>query len=606
MRDYASLFDELLSDLGPLPHASDRYVSDQSVGAAAKAALASSFYKKLCPEGNTPDADAAALEKFLGINASVSRGPFEFIAESEAESCFWDYFLNEVELMTDQRPFGQSFDMEFIRDHMGVGPGAAQKANAQDMMTKLFGGPVSYTDTELIRLYRGALAGAGFWAEAEMQRYSEHGFVKVEGVKIFFAPKNREISRTCGTESVLGMLIQKGIGAFLEQGLERETGINLSTQPDLNRELARQGSDLWESSDSFCTIDLVSASDCISLALTKRIIRNPVLRHAILVSRSQFAVLPDGKRVELNMVSTMGNGFTFPLQTLIFASAVRACYHVMGIPLHRDGIRNYGVFGDDIVVRKPAYDFIIRMLSKLGFVVNKEKSFCSGPFRESCGHDYFKGGNIRGVYVQSCETHPEVYSVINRLLRWSTWHGISVNRTVGLLRSWLHKIHVVPPSETDDAGIHVPFELTRPKLTAEYWFKYRKMQRVVERVDIPEIEEWDPKSSDLATACGFLSGIYRRRDIAYLTDDDVQSSPWEWGWSASVSLRDTIGVRARYKVVEKTLPFWDYVPVQPHSTESATAKKCGGISRMQGPWHLGSDTESYTSWRQVVADALRR
>jgi len=594
MRDYDSIFALLLSDLGYTSSSDLTLTSDKSTEDHAKAALANSFYKKLCPEGNSAEADARALEKFRTLNASISTEPFEFIAENEAESCFWDYFRDEIELMTGQHVFGRSFGMEFIREHMGLGPGSNQKADATSMISKLFGGSLSYTDPELIRLYRGALGDAGAWAEAEMQRYQRFGFTRVDGVNLFFAPKNREISRTCGTEATLNMLIQKAIGAFLEQGLEERTGINLSDQPDLNRELARLGSDQWESHDSFSTIDLVSASDCISTTLFSKIIRNPVLRHAIMVSRGRYAILPGGEKVELNMVSTMGGGFTFPLQTVVFASVVRAAYGIMGIPLYRDGIRNYGVFGDDIIVRRPAYEFVIRMLTKLGFQTNKEKSFSTGPFRESCGHDYSRGRNIRGVYVKSLETHPEVMSVINRLNRWSAWHGIRLPSVMSALYKMVPRFNVVPPSESDDAGIHVPFELTRPKLTSSYWFKYRAMKRVTKRVKIEEIESEDP---DLGLACGFLSGVYRRRDFFLeLTDDGVLSSPWEGSWEASVSLRDLIGARARYKVVTKSIPYWDYVPIP----------KNGIVTEMDGPWRLSSKTESYGRWKAVVADSVPR
>jgi hypothetical protein len=596
MRDYDSLFAGLLQDLGYPDPSCDQSFSGQTCDQVAKAALANSFYKKLCPEGNTEVADQAALEKFCALNEAISEDPFEFVAENEAESCFWDYFLDEVDLMTRSLVFGREFDNAFIRDHMGPGPGAAQKADATCAVTKLFGGPLSYMQPEIIQVYRNALAESGIWAEAEMQRYQEFGFVRVEGVKLFFAPKNREISRTCGTEASIEMLIQKAIGAFLEQGLEDRTGINLSTQPDLNRELARLGSTLWESHDSFCTMDLISASDCISLRLIERCIRNPVLRRMILLSRSQFAILPKGGSIKLKMVSTMGNGFTFPLQTLLFASAVKAVYSVMGIPEQSSARRNYGVFGDDIVVRKPAFNFLAKMLTKLGFRVNKEKSFQDGPFRESCGHDYYAGRNVRGVYVRSLETHPEVISVINRLHRWSAYHGIELPSTLSTLIGWAPKI-LVPPSESDDAGIHVPFKLTRPKLTSTYWFKYRALKRVTRRVDVPDVSEDEPKSTDLAGSWGFLSGVYRRRDYELkLTDDGVPISPWEGSWSASVSLRDLIGARARYKIVTKSIPFWDFVPIPSN----------GIVTEQDGPWRLSPLGESYRRWEAIVAASVPR
>lgn len=609
MRNYDSLFSNLLSDLGlEAVDATVGYNSDNSTHFVSRLALANSFYKKLCPEGNSADADLAALKKFEAINISISTAPFDFKAQSEAESCFWDYFRNEVASATDQRAFGQSFDLDFIRDHMGVGPGAAQKANSACMVTKLFAGPVSYTNPELIDLYRAALAGTGIWAEAEMLRFNSFGFVRVKGDKVFFAPKNREISRTCCTPPLLNQLIQMAIGAFLEQALERDFDINLSTQPDLNRELARLGSLEWETRNGFCTTDLVSASDCMALSLIDAVIVNPVLKRAMMISRSELATLPSGKMMRLNMVSTMGNGFTFPLQTLLFACAVKAVYQLMGIPLSCRGSKNYAVFGDDIIVRKDAYDFLNRMLGKLGFTVNVQKSYSNGPFRESCGHDYFAGRNVRGVYVVSLESPQEVVSVINRLNRWSAYHSIELPRTIAQLWAWApRKSVLVPPSENDDAGVHVPFKLTKPRLTAAYWFKYRAFKRVSAKVDVEEDPGCEAQVdfeaglrpaiawlSDGKIGFGFLSGTYRRRDVSFSTEE--QKSEWskDCGWNVALTLREMPGVRPRYKVVTKAIPFWDYLPLT----------KIAENPEGDGPWRLGRDPESYSRWETIVAAGM--
>lgn len=603
MRDYDSLFSDLLSDLAlETVVGEDCYLTDSSVDHVSRVSLAASFYKKLCPEGTNKHADEAALKKFLAINGSLQKGTFDFAASNEAESCFWDYFREGVATVTDQRPFGQSFDLDFIREHMAVGPGASQKADSTSMVTKLCGGTLSYTDPELVDLYRAALAGTGSWCEAEMLRAASHGFLRVEGGKLFFAAKNREISRTCCTEPLLNMLIQKAIGAFLEQGLERDFGINLSTQPDLNRELARVGSLGWEGDDPFCTIDLVSASDCMAWCLIQRVIENPVLARAIRISRCQRVVLPDGTKTELSMVSTMGNGFTFPLQTLLFACAVRACYQLMGIPMTVRGAKNFAVFGDDIVVRRRAYPFLCRMLAKLGFSVNERKSFSTGPFRESCGHDYFAGTNVRGVYVKSLETPQEVVSVVNRLNRWSAHTGIELPKTIARLMEWAPKM-LVPPSEADDAGIHVPFELTKPKLTPEYWFKYRAFRKRIAKVDIVEepacegqLDDPEPCITRLesgALAVGFLSGTYRRRDTVFSTS---WHDPWEGGWPVSVSVRERPGVRSRYNVINKSIPYWDYL----------LPAKLAEAQFESGPWCLRPTPESFGRWKTVVANGLRR
>lgn len=250
----------------------------------------------------------------------------------------------------------------------------------------------------------------------------------------------------------------------------------------------------------------------------------------------------------------MGNGFTFPLQTIVFSSAVRAVYDLMGLPF-KDPKTDYGIFGDDICVRKEAYDFLSKMLNKLGFQVNVRKSFNTGPFRESCGHDYFHGVNIRGVYAVSLEAPQQVYSLINRLVRWSAYHGIMLSGTIALLRSWVRDMRV-PPSEGDDAGIHVPFKLTKPYVNNDYTFRYACYKRRVQRRRLSEPDAIDGVISPLGMAVGFLYGVIRRRDILLTSTDD---NAWKHDMSLSVTIRDRVGARPRYNVIKKSIYWWDYL-----------------------------------------------
>jgi len=550
MRDYASLYSVLLEDLG-LDTSTDGHIySDMAVDRAARVSLRASFLKKLCPTGTNKLADTAALEKFKAVNASLPVGQFDFAPENEVESCFWDYFCNHLNTCLQPSEALDSFDLDYIREHMDVGPGAAQKADSTYMVSKLFESSISYVNPDLIPLYRAALVETGFWADAEMRRHQEFGFTKVQGGKLFFAAKNAEISRTCCTEANLEMLFQKAISAFLLSRLKWYFGISLEHQADNNRELARIGS----IDGSIGTIDLISASDCMSLSMLDAAIQRSSIKTWLWRTSSRQAVYPDGTVVDLRMISTMGNGFTFPLQTIVFSSAVRAVYDLKGLPC-RDPGTDFGVFGDDICVRKDTYDFLCKMLVKLGFQVNVRKSFNTGAFRESCGHDYYRGVNIRGVYVKSLETPQQVYSCINRLARWSSYQGISVRSTILLLRSWVRDIRV-PPSESDDAGIHVPFKMTRPHVTNTYAFQYRCYVRRVKRVKLVEPDADIGVINPDGMAVGFLSGAVRRRDISLTTTDD---SAWKHDWSLSISVRDRVGARARYKIVRKTIPWWDYL-----------------------------------------------
>lgn len=598
MRDYDSLFQRLLLDLGFSETPECHVYSDMTVSQAAKMALANSFYKKLCPLGNQQIADRAALEKFERINASLPAGPVDFVVDNESESCFYDYFKNNLAVALQPECTGftadiaqetglleieETFNLDFIREHMMVGPGAAQKADSTSMVHKLFNGEMSYQNAYLIPLYRSAIAETGSWANAEKARFEKFGFTKVEGGKLFFASKNAEISRTCCTESNLEMLFQKAAGAFLELRLERHYGISLSRQPDFNRELARLGS----IDGSFGTIDLVSASDSIGLQRLLQYFPTGFLKTILLASRSESAVLPDGRNVELRMISTMGNGFTFPLQTLIFASAVRACYQVMGFPCN-DPRTEFGVFGDDIVVRNDTYEFVSRMLAKLGFEVNVRKSFNTGAFRESCGHDYVSGSNIRGVYCRSLETPQEVSSLINRLLRWGARHDCYLKHTLSELRSWIRLLRV-PVCENDDSGVKVPaMFMPSTKVNDLYEFPYKSYVRRVKTIDMdpqqPEADKRQPFDED-GLAVGFLSGHLRRLDRPIISDKPL---PYLGGWPVLVSIREPIGAVARYKIAHKSIPYWDYEPdpMMVHVLEGCT-------------WRRVRDNASHVRWKRT-------
>lgn len=596
MRDYAVIERHLQSDLGTCAGSSEDRLSDDSVDTVARQALANSFYKKLCPLGVTTEQDAMALEKFKAINSRLPT-TFEWTADSESESCFWDFFreaLNStlqprvgqmVHLASDgfvselSDPPSTEFDLDFIRQNLMIGPGSAQKADSSSIVTKLFEGVMTYTNSEhLIRLYRSAIFSTGFWADAERLRFERFGFEKVDGDKLFFAKKNKEISRTCGTSANLNMMFQKACGAFIQARLQECFGINLSTQPFKNKMLAKRGS----VDGSFGTIDLVSASDSVGLAMLNSALDSCPLKDMMNMCRSECAILPDNTKLQLRMMSMMGNGFTFPLQTLIFACAVRAVYQLMPLPRSTGGSPDqFGVFGDDIVVRRETFTFLCRMLTKLGFEVNDKKSFNDGPFRESCGGDYFRGCNVRGVYITSLETSQDIVSCINRLNRWSAQMGIALRSTIHYLRWQVLDAPLVPPSESDDAGIKVPFVCTKPRVDNSYWFLYRKWKLRSPKVEVPEVDN-SPNPS--GSAIGYLSGAYRRADRSSTFDFGVSLLLPE-GLSFDnpriyISPRAELNSVKHYKISQSRIPWWDL-------TESSD-------------WEVGS----YVRWKAYVATVI--
>lgn len=209
----------------------------------------------------------------------------------------------------------------------------------------------------------------------------------VDHNNISFVPKTTKIFRSIAVEPCLNSYLQKGIDETLRTLLKRNANIDLTDQTR-NSEMARIGS--TDEEDSFVTIDLSSASDSIGIELCRSIL--PYDWFYLLDRIRSKSYQYKGDVQTYHKFCSMGNGFCFPLQTLIFA----AMCHAVGAG--SSGI-DFRVYGDDIIVRKPYAFGLVSLLRTCGFKPNRDKTFLSGPFRESCGKDYFKGVNVRPVYL---------------------------------------------------------------------------------------------------------------------------------------------------------------------------------------------------------------
>lgn len=201
--------------------------------------------------------------------------------------------------------------------------------------------------------------------------------------KVAFVPKTAKTFRSIAVEPLGNGLVQKGIDLYLRNRLKR-VGIDLSDQRP-NQVYAMFGSIPGISEDPFCTIDLSSASDSISIELVREVLP-PAWFDLLNRTRSPSYML-DGEIHRSNKFCTMGNGFCFPLQTLIFASV---CHAVQaGWPG-----KDFRVYGDDIIVRRSHFDRVLMCLKWFGFSPNKKKTYSDGPFRESCGANWYEGKDV--------------------------------------------------------------------------------------------------------------------------------------------------------------------------------------------------------------------
>lgn len=437
----------------------------------AARSLLTSFLKKFEDDGGDA-ADAAAYEKFVSVNEQCKQfkmptemQEWEWMVIGEARSLLYHFFK--------PTSVGHILDWSNVFRHAKAGPGASIGMRGEDFYTKHFDSTLTYTHQGrfLVPLYQRSLNDSTWWKSAEILRQSIYGFSETQGSRMTTVPKNADISRTTCTEPSLNMFFQLGVGGVIQDRL-RCWGISIPDQAPLNRELARLGS----LDGSFGTIDLSSASDSLSLEMMRYMIPQDVFT-TLWTLRCNETFIPGRGWTELHMLSTMGNGYTFPLQTVLFASVVLAVYRCLGIPHSKEcGGQgdNWAVYGDDIIVRSDAYNLVCRVLNLLGFTVNGSKSFNEGPFRESCGADWYAGVDIRGVYCTTLSTVGARFSLINRLFSWSAKHGILLKSTIRLLLQTVPR-YPIPFLEDDDAGVKVPESILGLPGRARFGYAYKKV-----------------------------------------------------------------------------------------------------------------------------------
>lgn len=276
--------------------------------------------------------------------------------------------------------------------HFGFGPGsnvgtkrltsARQKMAVKPTYTASAAGIVDYLRVEFPH-----------WEFLHKAELTDYG-------KLAFVPKDAKTDRSIETQPMINSFVQLGIGSYMKRRLEAH-GCDLYKGQALNAELARQGS----LHGTFATLDLSSASDTISYLLVHELLPNAWFELLDSVRTSQLKT-KEGL-IPLQRFSAMGNGYTFELESLIFYAV--ACVVSDGRSCH--------VYGDDIIVETDVADEVARRLQMFGFTINHGKSYTEGPFRESCGKDFFDGVDVRPVYVKGLLSYKELFRLHNFFFR---------------------------------------------------------------------------------------------------------------------------------------------------------------------------------------------
>lgn len=329
--------------------------------------------------------------------------------------------------------------------------------------------------------------GIPIYAPIDLDKMWSEVFTIVSHAKLAYVPKTAVTDRTIGMEATMNIFLQLAVDSIIRP-LLRNWGYDLDSQ-EKNQDLALEGSITNELS----TLDLKGASDTVSL-LCCSLLLPPLWMWFLLDLRSDVMVedlTVNGVKIQrayrLHKMSAMGNGYTFVLESLIFGAVVR-------VAMRRSGFwGKSAVYGDDIVCPRGAAPFVIELLEMLGFSLNKEKSFIEGPFRESCGKDFFNGYDVRPFFItDEFETVPGLFHLYNSFFlrglesRWPM--DREYPKTLKLLRTWIpeHFALGFHGPVTEDTDTHLFSDSPLPYDRDGYRF----FDRIVER---PHKFKWKRK-----------------------------------------------------------------------------------------------------------------
>lgn len=293
------------------------------------------------------------------------------------------------------------------------GPGASLDVSRReaDPGTKMSKLPISVTRDAAPYLARRIsgdphwfMALTGLMPEGPFSIVPRACFEYARGNAMVLVEKNAKTKRVISKEPTGNSFLQFGPHEYIRERLRRR-GIRLDDQSINQRAAAMAYAKGW------ATLDLSAASDTISRELVYDLLP---LEWALFLDRlrSPETRLPDGTWVRLEKFASMGNAFTFELETLIFWAICSS------VETFQEG-DELCVYGDDIVIEGTAAAEAVWALHAVGFTVNSEKSHLSGPFHESCGEHYYYGVNVTPAYQKEAPRGAphEVIRLHNRIVR---------------------------------------------------------------------------------------------------------------------------------------------------------------------------------------------
>jgi hypothetical protein len=242
-------------------------------------------------------------------------------------------------------------------------------------------------------------------------------------VRVISVPKTQKTPRIIGMEPAAMQYAQQSILSVLRDGLSKEN--HLRSMIGLDDQVPNQNMALEGSlTGDLATLDLSEASDRVSNQHVRLLLQNhPHLHAAVDATRSRKADVPGYGVQRIAKFASMGSALCFPMEAMVFLTIIFiGIERTLNTSLSKRDLYNFSrrvrVFGDDIIVPVDCVDHVIRALQDFGLVVNTNKSFWTGRFRESCGKEYYAGHDVsicrvRQMFPVKREHAREVISIVS-------------------------------------------------------------------------------------------------------------------------------------------------------------------------------------------------
>lgn len=312
----------------------------------------------------------------------------------------WSLLLEAAKQV--QRVIGREPPMDLLeRGGFSGGASTSRKRTTGVLFSKFVGSLDSTSHAWMVS--KDAICAMKTWTDYEPGILSPR---LVKGNVLFTVPKTAVIDRVCCKEPDVNIFSQKAVGDFFRSRLLKRARVDLNDQT-INRGLAHRGS----IDGLIATIDLSSASDSLCTSLVHILL--PDAWFKLLDALRCPKTFIDGASHTNEMFSSMGNGFTFELESLVFWALARATCYLSGTK------GRISVYGDDIIIPSAISRAFITVLSWVGFTTNVKKTFVRGRFRESCGGHYWGGNDVTPFYLRRpIATISDLILFLNQLRAW--------------------------------------------------------------------------------------------------------------------------------------------------------------------------------------------